>query len=285
MSIQFANANTSRVKVTNPNVLQPIDQNKQFTIACWVNPITLVNNSFLVVLGPSTNIIELTISGTAGAFQCKGNPFNGNANSTAGFLTAGSWQHIAATYNGNTDQLIRLYANGVEVTYAVQTAAAYPTTPLYPNGITLGGNPNISNNFNGRLAEVAVFNVALTAQQISQIAASTIGLSVGSPGWKNLVAYYHLSGQTTVEIDSTGNYANGGVVTNCSYFTDSPGYSFTAGQPVAPATTVNQQFQGSLYTTPGTADPLPSNAGQPITVVGGTVEGRFDVNTVINNPG
>ena len=284
MSILFAGSASSRVKTNNPQIMAAIDGTRQFTLCAWVFTTTAGTNVFIG--GPNTGAGNMILGFTGASptkLLCRGNT-NINSSSNQTIATgAGVWNHIAGTYNGNTDQVIHLYLNGVECTYASQNGGAW--TPQYPNSsFYFGGTLPAGQNFSGALAEVAIFKVALSAAQIAQIAASTVGLNPKSPGWidGNLLAYYHLNGQTATEVDSTGNVLNVGVPVSTAYKTDSPGYSFTAGQPATPLTSISQQG----VSNPSVSPSVPNSGSKvvPVTVGVPEVIGRFDVNTVINNP-
>jgi hypothetical protein len=80
------------------------------------------------------------------------------------------WTHLAGTYDGS---LATLYVDGVEVG-AVSISGTFPvdTTP-----IILGGNGNaatVSEHFPGRIDEVALYNRALTSEEIGMLATAPV---------------------------------------------------------------------------------------------------------------
>src|SRR5207247_6816835 len=74
-------------------------------------------------------------------------------------LTANTWSHLAATYDGAT---IRLYVNGVQVASRAQTGAIATST----NPLQIGGDSLYGQYFAGRIDEVRLYNRALSAAQI-----------------------------------------------------------------------------------------------------------------------
>ncbi len=83
-----------------------------------------------------------------------------------GQVSLNQWSHVALTYStANSEVNINVYVNGNVVASAIAT----PLTSWYPQvafGSYLGGqNPS----FTGAMDEVAIFNQALSAQQIQQI--------------------------------------------------------------------------------------------------------------------
>lgn len=88
---------------------------------------------------------------------------NGTTVSFNTTLNEQQWYHVAATYDGNT---VRLYLNGKQVRTTNRTGAINAdSTPL-----TLGKRPGVNSNyFKGKIDEVRVFDVALTAQQLQRM--------------------------------------------------------------------------------------------------------------------
>ena len=74
-------------------------------------------------------------------------------------ITTGSWQHFAETYDGST---LTLYRNGVNLMQSSITGSIDATSlPIYI------GSPGSGAYFDGRIDEVALYNKALTAGQMS----------------------------------------------------------------------------------------------------------------------
>jgi len=76
-------------------------------------------------------------------------------------LAVGAWKHLAATYDAQT---LRLYVNGALV------ASTNVTTPLRASGLPLfiGGNPLWGEFFSGLMADVRIYNRALTDAEIKE---------------------------------------------------------------------------------------------------------------------
>jgi hypothetical protein len=118
----------------------------------------LVNG--MVIYGVSSGRLSFTRHGAADVFR----------GSAAAAQVIGSWQHLLSTHNGGpitTYADIHLYLNGVEVAYdGVQVGVAPETS--HAGSWSLGGR--IFDNarcFDGKIAQVRVFNRVLSAAEIA----------------------------------------------------------------------------------------------------------------------
>lgn len=103
-------------------------------------------------------------------------------------LYTGQWYHVAATWDGST---VRIYVNGVlETTQARTGTIGIDTRTLY-----IGGRPG-SDQFDGRLDDVRLYNRALSAEEVALLSASGSGL----------IAHWTFDDATGVAVlDSSGN--------------------------------------------------------------------------------
>ena len=120
---------------------------------------------------------------------------------TSGGLILNQWQHVAASVKrGASGNLTVLYVNGVAV-----ASGNIPNGDLTNTTLNIGGSSVSGFNFNGRIDEVRVWNVARTQANIKGTMNAII------PGnTSGLVGYYRLdeiSGTTTADITAGG--ANG----------------------------------------------------------------------------
>lgn len=138
------NGSTGQVSVPSAPTLA---LTSQVTIEAWVNPDTLAGTRFVVNKGTwyylyinyGTTIFGIN-SGGADLYV------------TTPTVTAGAWQHLVGTYDGAN---LVLYRNGVVVAQAPTTGAITSTAaPVL-----------VSQAFDGRLDEVAVYGTALTQAQ------------------------------------------------------------------------------------------------------------------------
>lgn len=79
-----------------------------------------------------------------------------------------TWTHLATTYDGS---LVRLYVNGVQVSSATATGPITTSTRV----LGIGGDPIYGQYFAGRIDEVRIYNVALSAAQIQTDMTTPIG--------------------------------------------------------------------------------------------------------------
>jgi hypothetical protein len=165
-------SNTDKVLVphnTNQNT------GAQITLDAWV----LIPNSFSdsVVTVPEIISKHTPNVNDGYRFELSNSPprnaFNGlfiEITTTNGFfdlevdnvITPGTWQHLAATYDGTT---IRLFVNGVEVGNTPASGSIVPVT----GDLTIGANNQSSSRV---IDEVELFNRALSATEIGSIYAA-----------------------------------------------------------------------------------------------------------------
>jgi hypothetical protein len=145
-----------------------LDLTNRLTIAAWVRPD--------VATKWRTVLIKETSSGLAyGLYASEGSgrpnvyittEGGGMVGATASqSLPVGVWSHLAATYDGNA---LRLYVNGqLAATRAVSGNVVTSSSPLRFGGSSVWGE-----YFDGRMDDLRLYDLSLTASQIAQLAAS-----------------------------------------------------------------------------------------------------------------
>lgn len=159
---------------TDDYVSLPNGLSGSYTKEVWINPASFTG---------FPNILSGT--GTA-IFLNAGRLATGH--STGGFsqivdpatLVAGTWYHVAVTYNAGTGDM-QLYKNGV----LIQTATS---VPAYTEPMLEIGRYNSANHFNGSIDEVRLWNTVRTGAQIS--GNMNCELTGDEPG---LLAYYNFN--------------------------------------------------------------------------------------------
>ena len=160
----FALNGTSYIESTStPVTAEP------FTMACWFNP-AISTDGALISIGNSattnrfqmnSNIAQpgspLSISSVAAT--------TATVNTTTA-IVQNRWQHAAAVCGSNSSRSIYLNGGGKQ-------SNATPITPAGINNILIGGRWSGGARgffFNGRLAEVAIWNTALNDDEVLSLA-------------------------------------------------------------------------------------------------------------------
>ncbi|MFL5304581.1 MAG: beta strand repeat-containing protein [Polyangia bacterium] len=199
------------------------------TISCWVNLTSTAGNQ---------NFVALTGGGYVQVGLRNGNYTvwpSGAATSLVGPAAAtGGWHHIVYTYNGTAD-IIYVDGSATSGSYTHQTGT--------PTAAWIGTFNGSSEFLAGSIDDVRVYNVALTAAQVAQLAA---GRYAGTGGQ----ATVKLGGNTTVTnqltIDNGILDANGktmaatlaAAVNIGTYNVNSAAQTFSGGLTVQPSGTL-----------------------------------------------
>lgn len=164
------------------------------TLAAWFKQTATGAGRVIIDLSNGgTNLFQLrqTASGAVGA--------NTNANQalSSAAATAGTWNHGCATFASITSRAA--YLNG-----ANKGTNASSTTPSGINKTTIGVKGDGTLFYNGSLADIAIWNVALADADVAMLA---LGISPLLVRRSALVAYWPFLGYYSPEIDllsSTG---------------------------------------------------------------------------------
>jgi hypothetical protein len=171
-----------------------------WTLAGWVNPSSFGSTPGILAQGTSVAgaFLSVTLS-TGGALRVS---VDGTNVDTGGSLAQSAWNHWLVTYDGTT---VRGYVNGASVLSATRTAN-------YSHGVAFGAAAVSSGGaagefLQGSLAELGIWNVALTAAEIAALALGVQPRHV-RPG--SLAAYWPLWGLSgnSVEPDLSGSANN-----------------------------------------------------------------------------
>jgi len=134
--------------------------NNQLTLSAWINPTLLAGNAIVSKSYYSTHTdpyYTWILYAYSGGLHCR---LDGTT-ITAGALSLGQWQHVAATYDGS---FIRLYVNGVQTGSTPKTGNLQATT----RNVRIGGRDtsSLGEYYYGALDEVRVSAVARSADWI-----------------------------------------------------------------------------------------------------------------------
>ena len=179
-----------------------VDITGALTMEAWVNP-DVVSTQSVIKKNTETSGYELSLSLSGKVFV----RLNGSYRIDSGtsYPYDGSWTHIAATYDGTT---MKLYINGV-----LEGTLTGPTLiTSNSNNLVIGTDAAAleTKNFNGRLDEVRLWNVARTEGEIREYMCTKISGSLPS----NLVGYWNFNEpEGNLMSDQTAN-SNDGLLTN-----------------------------------------------------------------------
>lgn len=137
------------------------------TLACWVNPTSTAARAALsigVSAGQARFMIFINPTGFSVQASAVDSGGSSGVSNAAGSVPANQWSHAAAVFDSNTSRTA--YFNG--------SAATPNTTSITPSGLNrmnIGARyaGGIGGYFPGAIAEVGVWNAALTADEIASL--------------------------------------------------------------------------------------------------------------------
>lgn len=235
--------------------------NAAVTISTWVNFTGVSGNQNMVALVGGGNYLQLGIRN--GVFTAW--PSGAGTTVTGPAAVTNAWHHVAYTYDGISVDTI--YVDGVASTGSF-THQSGTTTAVY-----LGTFSPSQELLAGALDDVRIYNVALTASQITQLAA---GRYAGTGGYATTT----LSANTTV----SGLLALDASVLNANGKTMSTSATTTAAQVNCGTYTVSnaaQTFSGGLTVQPPGVLTLASSGGS-VQIGSGktlTIDGTLNAST------
>jgi len=189
----------------------PIDiTGTALTISFWMRPASVTGVQFLVCKWDGEGVLPFQytthLSGTSFLF---GISDGAGAQDGAGGATAivnNTWQHVGGVKNGTGAGAIVAYVNGSAGTPATSNLSIGNTAA----NLRLGTDTDATtSSYTGRLAEVAIWNVALSAGEMAGLAKGASPLMFRR---SNLKMYLPLFGVASPEPDLSGNGASGTVV-------------------------------------------------------------------------
>jgi len=138
-----------------------LDVGNNITVNSWFYVST--NSSYQVIAAKVTTsfLLGWEVANSSGTFRTTFRPSATQINLVAGSLSVGNWYMGTMTFDNTT---ARLYLNGVQTG---STASGGPVTLNSTQSLTIGRR--IQGNFyNGNIAQVSIYNRALTAQEVQQ---------------------------------------------------------------------------------------------------------------------
>jgi len=205
------------------------------TLSAWVKPFVVPSSEWITCFAkwesaPGTPVWQYALSihqtssrpaGGIGTGTGSTNDFTGDTGNE--IVRPMEWQHHALVKDGVAGQSLRVYYNGNE-TDSTASTGTIPNTAAElqfggPGLTTAGSDVDAAETLIGLMAECGIWNVALTAAQIQELANGVLPSAVQAA---NLVGYWPLTGTDSPELDRSGNGNNGTVVGGAPMNTDRP---------------------------------------------------------------
>lgn len=161
--------------VTNPT-------GNAFTISVWLNTNTITSNDYILNVNTAGGTRTFTFllsggffSGTI-QFQRIATTTDLVRRSAVGTITTGTWYNIIVTHDGTlTDYTtIHIYKDGTETSYESGQSGVGTEVSAAGAWMISGRTSDNAVNFDGKISEVAYWNVVLTQAEITQLASSKI---------------------------------------------------------------------------------------------------------------
>jgi len=144
---------------------QAISSAGQITVTAWVNPDVLTRGDIVSQWESGEQHFNLLGGLTSGKFQFCASITGSSGTCTdtgASTFAAGQWYFVVGTYDGTNRNL---YVNGMLENDKALASMYMGST----NSIYIGVSENFSSDFNGKIAEVRIYNIALTADEIKEL--------------------------------------------------------------------------------------------------------------------
>jgi hypothetical protein len=203
MARDFPGSAGNKLSITNPTGSLDIT-GTALTLSAWIRPDVVGGGNFRCVIAKDastgTTIQYRLLLDSSGHVRVSIGDSGGEDIATGGtVLSTGVWSHAAGRKSGTGAGALLAFLNGAQDGSATSNKTIQDTS----GDFNIGGESDNAFPFDGRIAEVAVWNAALTAAEIAALAKGASPLMVRP---KNLAAYYPLWGVGAAgEPDLSGN--------------------------------------------------------------------------------
>ena len=184
MSLDFPGAVTDYGEVGSAVVSPTL-----LTFSCWASFDSLSGNQTLMGVyhtSSTGNAAYLSTVGSAISIYSADGAFSGSQ-SSSGVLSTGEWCHVLGVVRSASNR--QIYLDGTSAA-AANTASRTPSVNVTGIGVYRSG-ASLTAGINGKLADVAVYDVALADDEIAALA-SGVRPSKVRPG--SLVEYWPMNG-------------------------------------------------------------------------------------------
>jgi len=163
---------SDKIEFGNVNSFERTDS---FSLSCWVN-LDSISTQFLLSKMPNSSPFRgYILYIVSGKLQ-----FSFNANypsdriqvNSVGTISAGSWNHLAFTYDGSSSRTgVKLYINSVEQSVTFDGPVSVSGSTINTADFQISGR-GTSSLADGKIDQVSVFDYELSETQISQLGAA-----------------------------------------------------------------------------------------------------------------
>jgi len=189
----------------------PIDGTvKPFTLACWFNSDTVASNQYLVSLSPANgNAWAITAHGNVAGDPVQAVQTGAATASQKTAFTTNTWHQVTGVFNATDSRTVYLDGSA-GTTNTVSEVGATTATTLRIGTVLFNGSNILFTD--GRIAEVGIWNAALTAAEVASLAK---GMTCDKVRPQSLVFYAPLvrdlidyKGGLTITNNNTATVAN-----------------------------------------------------------------------------
>ncbi|GIW59935.1 MAG: hypothetical protein KatS3mg087_1001 [Patescibacteria group bacterium] len=152
-ALDFDGADDS-VEITNTTL---IDTTRPFKISAWINMDTWGEGGNFGEIFERNGYLLLEVDDNNDSLVLYNSSNASGAETTSGALSLNMWHYVTAVYNG--DNTANLFVNGIDKTSDNSITATNSNGNSY-----IGGSG--SENFDGRIDDVRIYNYARTSKQI-----------------------------------------------------------------------------------------------------------------------
>jgi hypothetical protein len=186
-----------------------ISGNTSFSISLWVKPNNVSTEQWIIQYGASSGDATLYLQLDSNGFSVN-NYTTGQVFSLS--VTANTWYHCVIGYDSSASEMFIQVNNGTRVTKSA-------TVNINASNLLMGHRSGASSYFNGSIAQVRIFNDALTTSEVSDLYTepATSNNTLNYPAGAGCIAAYPLQ---TDAVDLSGNYS--GASSNVTF--GKPGY-------------------------------------------------------------
>ncbi|MFQ5591236.1 MAG: LamG domain-containing protein [Phycisphaerae bacterium] len=176
MSVQFEQSSGDHLET--PAALFSLDSD--FTIACWIKTGAALNLYGMIAGQPANSQFVLGIKADGTLFLIVEND-SGWQFPSADAVPPGLWTHVAGTYDDAADE-VRLYINGVLDYDSPRACATVMSEQANAVHLAGGGSGLAIPGFDGHVADLAIWDRALDAQDIHSLAGGRLVAGFASAG-------------------------------------------------------------------------------------------------------